>query len=155
MITLQIKRETNIFGELNITISKKGFIRTAEVFNEEEADNWILKVLTEFSIELVRKMYSQKEFFFNYKQPNESMLKTFSKLADCLRRPLTLDIIKSDIIVLLSDLKPHKTATHYELYNNRYEWLFSFLYGTPNNVNARELHIRYILKQKDQLLKTA
>lgn len=152
---LEVKKEHDLFGNIIITMQKKGFYISAEVSNEADAEEWIKNNLQKFASELVRKMYSQKEFFFHNGHGKENQLKAFSLLGNCLRSEITLNSIKGNILVLLSELMPQKTASHYELYRTRYDWLFSLVHGTPNNVNARELHNLYIIKQTEKTLLNA
>ena len=152
---LEVKKEYDIFGNITITMQKKGYYVACEVSNEADAEEWIKNNLQKFAADLVRKMYTQKEFFFYNGQGKESQLKSFSLLGNCLRSEITLESIKGSILVLLSELMPYKTASHYELYRTRYDWLFSLIHGTPNNVNARELHNLYIIKQTEKTLLNA
>lgn len=152
---LEVKKEHDIFGNIICTISKRGFYVSAEFDSEEQVNEWIKTTLIKFAVDLVRKMYMQKEFFFHNGHGREEQLRTFSILGNELRNNITIERMRGSVLVLLSDLMPTKTASHYELYKTRYDWLFSFIHGTPNNVNAREFHNLYIIKQSEKTLLNA
>ena len=140
---VEVNSKSDLFGQIIVTISKKGLYYSAEVYSEQEALEYIKTKLTRIAADTVRKMYEQKVFFFANGRYNTAQLLAFQALKEALNNELSISYIRSYILPILNDLQPHKTASHYKLFNDRYNWLLSLCFNLSFNQNASELRQKY------------